>query len=146
MSKLPNKATSEEDSYREPMNDGMELRYQEVYSSFPSAENIDAYEKHNPGTMKFLLDKYGEEQAHRHEIEKNESNCNIEATRAEIKNEKIDQILNFTGNLVGQIFSLAICLGAMIACYHLAMQEHTWESIAIASIPLAAIIRAIMKK
>jgi len=122
------------------------LSYTENSSPFPSAENLDAYEKHCPGTMKFLLDKYGEEQTHRHELEKNESNANIKAIQTEYDLENEDQKIGFIGNTLGQILSTVICLSSLGATCYLAMAGHTVEAVAAVSIPFAGIIRAIMKK
>jgi len=129
----------------------LETRYQKqtlemTVSSLPSPEYIEAYEKLHKGSVELILTKFSEEQAHRHEIENNESNCNIQATHKGLSLENKDLNFNFIGHLVGQIFSLIICLGAMAASCYLAMQGHRFEAIAIVSVPLAAIIRAIMRK
>jgi len=50
--------------------------------------------------------------------------------------------LNFIGNITGQIFSAVICLSALALCGYLAMNNHTWEAVAVVAIPFAGIIRA----
>jgi uncharacterized membrane protein len=115
-------------------------------SPLPPPEFIDTYEKHHKGTMKILLDMYSEEQTHRHEMEKNESNASIESMRVEYGLEGKDLDIYSRGNILGQILSTLICLSGLgVSCY-LAMQGHTAAAVAIAAIPFAGIIREIMKK
>jgi len=45
-----------------------EMRYTE--SDLPSPEYIEVYEKHHQGAVKIFLDKFSEEQTHRHEMDK----------------------------------------------------------------------------
>jgi uncharacterized membrane protein len=115
-------------------------------SPLPPPEFIDTYEKHHKGTMKILLDIYSEEQANRHEIEKNESDANIESMRMEHKLDNKELNLGFAGNLAGQIFSLIICLCAFVLCAYLAVKGYAWVAVSVVAIPFAGIIRAIMKK
>jgi uncharacterized membrane protein len=154
-SKPHDKAKQEDAPNQELTNDmGLQIQkttmeavsYTENSSPFPSAEDIEVYERLYPGTMKIFMDKYSEEQVHRHEIEKKESEANIKSMQTEYSLEEEDLKLNFKGNILGQILSTVICLSALCATCYLATQGHTAAAVAVVSIPFAGIIRAIMKK
>jgi hypothetical protein len=96
-----------------------------------------------PGAAKLLFDKFAEKQSHRHEIEKNESTADIRSMDRHYDNEAKDSKRVFIGNLIGQVFSVIVCLAALALCGYLAMNGHTWEAVAVVAIPFAGIIRAI---
>jgi uncharacterized membrane protein len=108
----------------------MMASYTEI-SPLPPPEYIEVYERHHKGAMKIFLNKFSEEQDHRHELEKADSKMNASI----VKNE-------FIGNISGQILSTGICLAGLGACVYLAMNGHTWEAIAVVAIPFAGIIKA----
>jgi uncharacterized membrane protein len=128
-SELQSKSEQDEKSI---MN--MMASYTEI-SPLPPPEYIEVYEKHHKGAMKIFLDKFSEEQDHRHEIEKADSKANADIVRNDL-----------IGNISGQFLSAVICLAGLGACVYLAMNSHMWEAIAVVAIPFAGIIRAIMKK
>ncbi len=133
----PSKAT-------EPRSAPMGVGFVAEYSGpLPAAHEMEHYEKLMPGAAKLLFEKFSEEQTHRHELEKNESNANIKALDKHYSIASQTRRLSFIGNLVGQILSVVLCLAALALCGYLAMNGHTWEAVAVVAIPFAGIIRAL---
>ena len=90
-----------------------------------------------------FLDKFAEEQTHRHELEKNESAADIRSMDRHYDGADKERKFNFIGNVLGQALSVVVCLAALALCGYLAMNDHTWEAVAVVAIPFAGIIRAI---
>ena len=84
----------------------------EVLASYsgplPSAEELEHYEKLYNGAAKLFFDKFSEEQTHRQDVEKNESNANIKAMDRYYDIASQSKRLNFIGNLLGQVFSVIV--------------------------------------
>jgi uncharacterized membrane protein len=120
---------------------GMMASYTEI-SPLPPPEYIDVYEKHHKGAMKIFLNKFSEEQDHRHEIEKADSKANADAVERYYGIRGKEVRADFVGNISSQLLSAAICLAGLGACVYLAMNGHTWEAVAVVAIPFAGIIRA----
>jgi uncharacterized membrane protein len=115
----------------------------------PTAEQLEYYEKLYSGAAKLFIDKFIEEQTHRHEIEKSESDASIEsmnkfyAAKTEENAVKAsEKKFSFIGVLSGQILSTLVCIFALALCGYLAINGHTWEAVAVVAIPFAGIIRA----
>jgi len=124
----------------EPVGLGFGYEYS---GPLPSAEQLEHYENISKGAAKMFLDKFAEEQTHRHEIEKTKSMAEVRSMDRHYDSEDKELRLNFMGNALGQILSVAVCLSALALCGYLAMNNHTWEAIAVVAIPFAGIIRAI---
>jgi len=126
----------------EPQSQGQIGLLASYSGPLPPAEELERYNNIHNGAAKLLFDKFSEEQSHRQEIEKNESNANIKALDRHYDITDKVKKRSFIGNIVGQILSAAICLSALALCGYLAMHNHTWEAVAVVAIPFAGIIRA----
>jgi len=115
----------------------------EYSGPLPSAEQLEHYEKISPGAAKMFFDKFAEEQTHRQELEKNESAADIRSMDRHYDGIDKERKFNFIGNVLGQALSVVVCLAALALCGYLAMNNHTWEAVAVVAIPFAGIIRAI---
>ena len=110
----------------------------------PPAEQLERYEKLYGGAAKMFFDKFFEEQTHRHEIEKNESDAGIRSMDKFYGIEAKEGKFNFIGNLTGQILSAVLCLSGLALCGFLAMNGREWVAVSVVAIPFAGIIRAMI--
>ena len=120
----------------------------------PPAEQLEHYEKLHNGAAKLFFDKFAEEQTHRCEIEKNESDANIRAMdkyyETKSEEERLNEArtmevkYNLIGSLTGQILSVSICLAGLALCGFLAMNGREWVAVSVVAIPFAGIIRAMI--
>lgn len=105
----------------------------------PAAEQLELYEKIYPGASKILFDALAEEQKHRHEREKMESDADIESIRKfnELQNRKLK--IDEKGLVSGTI----ICILSLCASVALAILGSPAVAAAVVAIPLASVVKAL---
>jgi uncharacterized membrane protein len=104
----------------------------------PAPEQLEAYERAQPGTINVIIDIALSEQKHRHGLET--GNLQAVNRHLDIEDKKIST--SFKSSTWGQVLGFSVCLTSLGICAWLAMNGHDAAGIAVVSVSLAGIVRA----
>jgi len=112
----------------------------------PPPAVLDAYDRTLPGAANRIITMAEAELAHRHKLEAQVTQANIDAQQRQldIASQQVSAIR--ASDLVGQVLGAAISLAAIGGAVYLAMIGQGWVASALVALPLAAIIRALRQQ
>lgn len=108
----------------------------------PHPSLLQQYDQIVPGAANRILEMAEQESRHRQLIESQANEANISAQKSQLTIAADQQKYAFYSDTVGKSLGFITTAGALTGSVFLAINDHTTAAVALASLPLAAIIEA----
>lgn len=118
-------------------------RQQSFHGPIPPPALLEHYDKIIPGAAERILAMAESETAHRHQQETLAIEANIAVQQHQIRTESHQTQLVFRSDIAGQILGFSLSLASIAGCIWLALADQNAAAIALVTLPLAGIIRAL---
>jgi uncharacterized membrane protein len=118
-------------------------RQQSFHGPIPPPALLEHYDKIIPGAAERILAMAESETVHRHQQETLAIEANIAVQQHQIRTESRQTQLVFRSDIVGQILGFSLSLASIAGCIWLALADQNAAAIALITLPLAGIIRAL---
>lgn len=123
-----------------------QVTHQSFEGPIPPPAILSQYDAVVPGAAERILRLAESQVEHRHHQEALVNQANIKTQDRQIALAEHQTKLVFRSDAIGQACGFLVSTGSVIGCVYLAIIGQPWVAVALASLPLAGIVRAFREK